>query len=154
MILRQIPIILLLTTLLTACGTASTPQPTAEPTPEPEQVEATAEVTPELSEVAQAGQVLYEQFYQEAGFSCLTCHYINSDNRLLGPGLLSIEDRFDTYDVEADDLESYIRASITNPRDFIVPDESPYPDNIMPDMYDELFTDDELDALVEYILSF
>lgn len=156
MTLRNITIILLLTVALTACGTESTPEPTIEPSPDPAPPEETieAEETPELSEAAQAGKVIFEQFYDEVSFSCVTCHYINSDNRLLGPGLLSIEERFEDYDVEQNNLAEYIRHSITNPRDFIVPDESPFPENIMPDKYGDIFSDEDLDALVAYILSY
>ncbi len=158
MTLRFITFILLLTLVLAACGTQSTPEPTTEPQPEPTQPAeasaAEAEETPELSDIAQAGQVVFEQFYEEVGFACVTCHYINSDNRLLGPGLLSIEDRFEDYDVETDDLEMYILESIVAPRDFNVPAESPYPENIMPDTYGEFLSEEDLDALVAYILAF
>jgi len=153
---RQITLIVLLTLALTACGTQSTPapQPTTEPTEETVTQEATAEVTPELSELALEGKAVFERFYDEVSFACVTCHYASSDNRLLGPGLLSIEERFEDYDTEEDDLEAYIRASILNPRDFIVPDDSPYPENIMPTTYEDILSDDDLDALVAYILSY
>ena len=66
--------------------------------------------------------------------------------------MLSIEDRFEDYDVEAESLESYIYESIVDPKAFIVPDESPYPENIMPATYAEILSEDEIDALVAYIL--
>lgn len=141
---------------LTACGTnaTSTPQPTKEATIEAA-VEATeVEVTAETDPLVLAGKVTFEQFYEDVSFSCSTCHYINSNDRLLGPGLLSIEDRFEDYEVEDEDLESYISTSILNPKLFIVPAESPYPENIMPTTYGDLFSEEELDELVAYILSF
>lgn len=153
MTIKSLTLTLILTLLLAACGAASTPEPepTDAPTATPEPVE--AEATPELSDKAAAGKVLFETFYEDVSFSCATCHYVNTDNRLLGPGLLSIEDRFDDYDVDDETLEAYIMTAIVNPRVFIVPDESPYPENIMPATYGDLFTDDELDALVAYILA-
>jgi len=159
MTLRHFILYLITILAITACGSQATPAP--DPTNEPPTAdassvsEATAEVTPELSALALEGKVVFEQFYEDVSFACSTCHYINSDDRLLGPGLLSIEDRFEEYDIEDDDdLEDYIIASIVNPRDFIVPDDNPYPENIMPITYGDFLTEDELDALVAYILSF
>lgn len=146
---------LLIIATFTACGTnaTSTPQPTKEATIEAI-VEATVEVTAEADPLVLAGKTTFTQFYEDVSFSCSTCHYINSNDRLLGPGLLSIEDRFEDYDVEDEDLESYIRTSILNPKLFIVPAESPYPENIMPTTYGDLFSEEEIDELVAYILSF
>lgn len=144
---------ILVASLLVGCGTQA-PAPTGETaTEESEAPEETAESST-ISEDASPGEILFKTFYEDAQFACSTCHYPNTDNRLLGPGLLSIEDRFDTYEVDSDDLEAYIKQSIVDPRLFIVPDESPYPENIMPTVYGELFSDDELDELVAYILSF
>lgn len=153
MIIRQL-LLIMIATLLIGCGAQATqPPPTATEEPEVEEtevVEAEAESTEEPSE----GEQLFTQFYEDAGFACSTCHIPNQDNRLLGPGLLNIEDRYETYDVDAEDLEAYIIQSIVDPRVFIVPDESPFPENIMPENYSDIFSDDELDEIVEYILSF
>lgn len=143
--------------LVSACGTqaTATPVPTVAPTPEEVEEAASAEVTPDLDDPLIAlGKETFENFYEEVSFACSTCHYVNSDDRLLGPGLLSIEVRFDEYDIDEDDLEDYIEASIIDPKEFIVPDESPYPENIMPTTYGELFDEEELDALIAYILAF
>jgi len=148
---------ILIATLFVGCGTQATPN--TKPTDEPEAAavsDETDEVDDETDEDEDVseGEVLFKQFYEDAQFACSTCHYPDSDNRLLGPGLLSIEERYQTYDVETESLEAYIKQSILEPREFIVPDDSPYPENIMPNNYDDIFDDDELEDLIEYILSF
>lgn len=142
-------LILILTLgLMVGCGATPPKQPTAEPT-----MPATAEPPVEVADSESLGEVLFNEFIEEVGFACVTCHYPDSDKRLLGPGLLGIKDRFETYELESDDLENYIKQSIQDPASFIVPDESPFPENIMPRTYGEVFTDDELDQLVEFILA-
>ena len=150
-------ILILAVGLMVGCGTRSTPtpQPTAKPTDEPlptpteESMEAV-----ELPEDVAKGKVLFSEFIEEVGFACATCHYTNSDTRLLGPGLLSIEERFADYDVDVDTVELYIKQSILNPGVFIVPDDAPYPENLMPRNYASFLSDDDLDKLITYILSF
>lgn len=149
MIIQRLILILILS-LVAGCGTNPPAQPTTEPTetPKPETSE------DETSDSDKSpGEVLFNQFIEEVSFSCNTCHYPDSDDRLLGPGLLSIEERFETYDIEVDSLESYIKQSIQDPGAFIVPNESPYPVNIMPRTYGDIFTDEELDMLIDFILS-
>ena len=146
MIIQRL-ILILIVVLVAGCGTEP-PSPTSAPTAEPTATEA-SEAPVDVSQ----GEALFYQFVEDTGFACKTCHYPNSDERLLGPGLLSIAERFESYDIEADDIESYITESIKDPTAFIVPDDSPFPENIMPATYSEVFTDEELDALVDYILS-
>lgn len=99
------------------------------------------------------GETLFTQFYSEVGFSCASCHYINSDMRLLGPGLLSVEERFETYETDAATLEAYLTESILIPQAFIVPDDSPYPENLMPRTYGDIFSEEEIAELVHYIIA-
>lgn len=152
----RITLFLLLACTFVACGADASP--TDQPTPEPSSTiedltTGDAEATSEADSNS-PGAVLFNEFYEEAQFACATCHYLDTDNRLLGPGLLSIEDRYDTYDTDTESLEDYIRQAIIDPRAFHVPDDSPYPENIMPINYDEIFTEGEIDLLIEYILSF
>lgn len=147
MIIQRLLFILILA-LVAGCATNSPAQLTPKPPP------AGIPVATAVIDSVSQGELLFNQYIEAAGFSCVTCHYANSDDRLLGPGLLSLADRFKTYDIEVDSLESYIKQSIVDPLAFIVPDESPFAPNIMPVNYSDIFTDDELDALVDYILSF
>lgn len=147
-------LILILTIAMVAgCGVDPTAQPVPQPTvtiPPTETQEAEENA---VADDASPGEVLFYQFVDEAGFACISCHYLTTDDRLLGPGLLSIEDRFETYDIEVENIEAYIRQSIEDPSAFIVPNEAPFPDNLMPRTYGEIFTDDEIDSLVDFILS-
>lgn len=140
---------LLFILILAGCGSNATPTPA--PTIEPA-VLPTHEATEEV--IDSPGKVLFEQFQEAVGFACVTCHYVQSDNRLLGPGLLNIEQRFEEYDVEAESLEAYMHESILSPAAFIVPADPPFPANIMPRTYGDVFTDEEIDEIITYILSF
>lgn len=147
MFLRIITV-MLVSVIMAGCGTsASTPVPTKTPEPEPT-VSAQQETVPQTN-----GEVLFNTFVEKVGFACATCHYTDSDRRLIGPGLLSIATRFEGYEVEAENLESYLRESILDPHAFLVPETPAYPDNLMPDRYSEIFTEDEIKDLVDYILS-
>ena len=151
MIFRRLILILTLA-LVAGCGT----NPPAQPTPKPTLPATPTEEAPTVIdsvESASPGEILFNEFMGEVGFACSTCHYPSSDDRLLGPGLLNIEDRFETYELEVDDLETYIKQSIQDPSAFIVPSDSPYPPNLMPRTYSDILSDDQVDLLVEYILS-
>jgi len=152
MILQRL-ILILIIGLVVGCGADPTAQPTPKPTvtATPEDIEKV--VIDEVNDDASPGELLFKQFVDEAGFACISCHYLNTDDRLLGPGLLNIADRFETYDIEVNSLEAYIKQSIEDPSAFIVPDESPFPENLMPRTYSDIFTDDEIDLLVNFILS-
>lgn len=95
------------------------------------------------------GEVLFNTTV--GGFACSTCHYATS-RRLIGPGLAEIAERFETYGIEGT-VEDYLLVSILNPREFIAQGEPPYPENIMPINYAELFTEEEIQDIIAYILS-
>jgi len=151
---KHIVVIMSVLVVATGCGADSTPEPSVVLTVETPNVPTFEPTTvADAGNADSEGKILFETFREEVGFSCVTCHYIHSDNRLLGPGLLSIEARFATYDTDVPDLETYIRESILMPEVFITPADPPFPENIMPRTYADVFTDEEIDALVEYILS-
>jgi mono/diheme cytochrome c family protein len=145
--IRAVPY-LLLTLLLAACGAAATPTPTAEPTATP--VPATA--TPREQTAAERGLVLFTTMQQEAGFACITCHYPYSDDRLIGPGLQSLAERVPEYNPDAS-IEDYLRNAILAPDEFIVPGTPAYPPHVMPAKYAQIFTDEQLDDLVAFLMS-
>lgn len=137
--------------LLVACQSAPsftpiavivTPEPTTIPTEEP------------VLSAAEAQLVFGNQVFHtmnESGFACVTCHY-TSERRLLGPGLANIEERAFEYNPD-DDIVVYIRNSIIAPTDFITPADPAFPENLMPRNYADLLSNEEIDALVVYILS-
>ena len=99
--------------------------------------------------LADDGEVLFNTFYAEVGFACETCHFIDQETRKIGPGLVDIVERGATR-VDGQSAETYIRNSILHPNDYVVDQYTP---DLMPQTYADLFAEDELDALVAYLMS-
>lgn len=95
------------------------------------------------------GQVLFNDLQPEAGFSCATCHRVDSEDKLIGPGLLNVSEHAEHFPA-GQKAEDYIRSSITDPSGYVVPD---YPDMLMPRIYTEIFTEQEINDLVSYVLT-
>lgn len=104
-----------------------------------------------MSADAAHGQELFNTV-NSSGFACSVCHNANSQDRLIGPGLLGIPTRAETR-VEGDPAIIYIWHSITAPNDYIVEGEPPYPAGVMPQNYSELFTDAEIYDIIAYLLT-
>jgi cytochrome c2 len=117
-----------------------------EPT-EADVEEETAEVT--LTGDPVAGEALFNEFINEVAFACSTCHHVDSEERLIGPGLEGISTRAANR-VEGQQAIEYLRVSITHPSDYIVTD---YPDQLMPQTYSDVFTEEQIDDLVAYMMS-
>jgi cytochrome c2 len=154
--------------LLTACGRGAVVQPaaptqyvpprSATSTAESQQATqraAEATATPEPGSAAAlpgdpaAGEVLFVTFQAQANFACNSCHHAASEDRLIGPGLLHVGQRAATR-VEGQSAEEYLRNSILHPNDYVVPD---YPANLMPLVYVDIFTEEEVNNLVAYLLT-
>jgi mono/diheme cytochrome c family protein len=56
----------------------------------------------------------------------------------------------DDSDMAGNDPVEYIRTSILHPSEFLVPG---YPDNLMPKTYGEIYTEDEINDLVAYLMT-
>lgn len=85
--------------------------------------------------------------------ACAGCHNLNEDqtdtNRgPIGPHLGNLADHAGTR-VAGEDAETYVRHSITDPNAFVVPG---YMANIMPAGLDQRMSDEEMDALVAWLL--
>jgi mono/diheme cytochrome c family protein len=109
------------------------------PTPIP--VEAAANVPPEL----RAGAELFTRQ------GCAACHATQGDTRLVGPSLAGISERAATRK-PGTSAEEYIRESIRDPSAFIVPG-FPGPPSLMPAVTTAQVPDDQLDQLVQYLMS-
>jgi cytochrome c553 len=140
---------LLLMLLLTACTspTASTILVTSTPRPA-----VARSATPRSVTAEDRGRVLFMTMQADAGFACATCHYTDSTTRLIGPGLVNLRERFETYEVTID-FETYLRESILNPDDFITPGNPLYPSGVMPQNYARILTEAQVNDLVAFLLN-
>lgn len=157
--LRRGQLLLLIVLLwgLAACGGQATPQapPAGAATPTAEALEEPPAATDEAGPPAQVagdpenGDALFHQMRPEVGYACATCHRVDSEEQLVGPGLLGIPQRAATR-VEGQSAVEYLHNSIVNPGDYVV---EGYPDNLMPRVYGELFSEEQINDLVAYLLT-
>ena len=94
------------------------------------------------------GEVLFNEMRTEVNFACGTCHYVDSTDRLIGPGLLGIGETAATR-VEGQDAVTYLRNSITNPDEHVIED---YTDDLMPETYTEFLEPQQIEDLIAYLL--
>lgn len=143
---------------------ASTATPEPETTPEETAVvEVTQEATepvdtasespdsenPIVDAVANANLALGEQlFTMNFVTPCNTCHLVDSEAMLVGPGLLNISEVAETR-IEGMTAEEYLYESIVHPNDFIVEGFA----GAMPTTYGDMLSDDEIYAIVAYLMS-
>lgn len=156
---RHVALVLLLTLgalLITACGRGDifAPTPTSVlfvPSPTPR---ATANPTQAAMQAAARGEQLFNTYYQDAGFQCSTCHNVASNERLVGPGLLGLGARAATR-VEGLSAEEYLHQSILEPNAHItvIDGEPPYPPNLMPQVYQQIFSEAQLADLIAYLMT-
>ena len=151
--------------------TATSLPPTATtepPTSTPEEVdEATATSTPieaaggednggaEADGDAAHGEELFNELRAEVGFACATCHNAENTARLIGPGLQGIGEEAETR-VEGMDAVAYLHEAIVEPNAHIAPATDggpPYPESLMPQIYEEIFSEQEINDLVAYLLT-
>lgn len=106
------------------------------------------------------GAKLFSKFQPAAGMACANCHRVDSEERLVGPGLLNVAQRASNnvderltrrgIDPAAPDrVERYLRAAIVDPTGYVLPG---YPD-IMPKNWGKVFSNSELNDLIAYLRS-
>jgi mono/diheme cytochrome c family protein len=101
------------------------------------------------------GQQLFTTFFDQAGYMCATCHRVDSEDRLIGPGLLNIGMRAGagghaTHGDGSESPERYIYTSITNSQAFVV---EGYPENLMPQMYSQILSEQDIYDLIAYLMT-
>ncbi len=145
------------TTPIPPTATAS-PQPTATNTPVPTatpEPTATKVLSPLDRMVAMRdpanGAALFETFQETAGtgYSCANCHSPDSEEKLVGPGLLNIKTRALTR-VDGQSAAEYIYNSIVDPKAVAVEDYDP---ELMPDNWAQIYTNLEIFDIVAYLLT-
>ncbi len=151
--IARLALLLIIGLVLAACGRGDifAPTPTsvlfeASPTPR-----ATLDPVVAAAQAAERGEVIFNTMYPQAGFACVTCHS-TTDARLTGPGFAGLGARAGTR-VEGQSAEDYLHNSIINPNAFIVPGEPVYPPNLMPQIYAELFSEQQINDLIAYLLT-
>lgn len=118
-------LLVFLTILLLGCG--GEPEPTA-----------TATLSAELA----AGHAVYQSH-------CAICHALTADTVVRGPSFYGVATRAGQR-VEGQDARIYLYESISRPGDYLV---EGY-ENIMPTNLAKDLTGEELDAVVDYLLTF
>lgn len=138
---------------------SATPVP-ATATPAPTETAAPTDVAPTaaVEQAAASGTVTgdpvkgkehFETIRSEVNFACITCHYANSEQQLIGPGLLNISVRAETR-VPGQSAYDYIHTSIVNPSAHVV---EGFPDMLMPQTYKDLWTEEELNDIIAYLFT-
>jgi cytochrome c2 len=156
----------------TAVPPTATPEPTTVPptaTPEPTATAVPA-VLPEGFEAlpvgfaeqvangdAAAGEAAFNlanSMPDGAVWACSQCHsVVPEQTRLIGPGLWNLNVRARDY-IEGVDGLTYIYNSILYPNAYIVPPDAsgaPYPENLMPQGYPEVLSDEDLVNIIAYL---
>lgn len=155
MTLLRLTVALFFLLLVAACGAIATPVAKI-----PTEVAVALTQTPPSDLVRLAGQTitftpagdpvrgaqLFSTFNPLAATTCSACHRADSDDRLIGPGLLNVATRAASR-VPGLSAADYIRQSILDPAAYVVEDYL----NIMPKTWGDALTDQDVDDLVAYL---
>jgi glucose/arabinose dehydrogenase len=119
-----------------------------------EMPEVTGKATEEVSSAAASdnslvaiGEDIYKNGANDAP-PCIACHLL-TDKTATGPSLLGLAEVADSR-VAGLSAAEYVRQSITHPNDYIV---DGFSANFMYQNYAQLLTDEDIDALVAYVLT-
>lgn len=102
-----------------------------------------------------------ERLFHNEDIGCASCHDTSPGGDSFAPSLAGIEQKGadlitrDKYTGEATTAEQYVRESIVEPNDYIVEGENLAQNgtSLMPGDYQKRLTDEELDAIVEYLMT-
>ncbi len=94
------------------------------------------------------GDQIFHKFNPITGMACATCHRTDSEERLIGPGLLHVGQRAATR-VNGLTAIAYIYQSIIDPSAYVV---DGYPD-IMPKNWAKALTQAQIENVIAYLLS-
>jgi mono/diheme cytochrome c family protein len=94
------------------------------------------------------GNKLFNTFQPAVGIACATCHRVDSEERLVGPGLFNVGKRAETR-IAGMGAVAYLRQSIVSPSAYIV---AGYTD-IMAKNWGRVLSEKQIDDLVAYLLT-
>jgi len=99
------------------------------------------------------GQILFTTPHTTTSgvWACSQCHATDA-TRLVGPGLGGLKDRAGSSVVGQSTVE-YVHTSIVDPQAHIVQGDPAYPENMMPQDFSQILSEQEIDDLVAYVLS-
>jgi hypothetical protein len=103
------------------------------------------------------GELLFNAALETSSgvWMCSSCHAVDEAGvRLVGPplwGLYAREERVE--EARPPHIVAYTEQSIVMPQAYIVPEDPPYPENLMPQNYGELLSEEELQDVIAYLLS-
>jgi hypothetical protein len=123
--------------------TATPIPPTAEPT------EAVASGEEGVGDAAAGQELFMTGELNEGAVPCSTCHHTDTEDPLVGPGLLNVGTRAETREPGVNAIE-YIHQSIMEPDAFVVPG---FPAGVMPHVYGTAYTAEQINDLVAYLLT-
>jgi len=95
------------------------------------------------------GEELFATFQVEASFACSTCHFVDSEAQLIGPGQLNIATRAENR-VDGQNAVAYIYTSIVSPDTYLV---DGFSDALMPENWADIYTDDDIFDIIAYMLT-
>lgn len=98
---------------------------------------------------AKPGKELFEQATLGGAAGCKTCHSLEPGVTIIGPSLADIGSAAGSK-VSGLSGEEYLRQSITDPNAYVV---DGYPASVMPNVYGERLTGEQIDQLLAYMLS-
>jgi mono/diheme cytochrome c family protein len=129
------------------------------------------------------GEVLFNTFEDDVAFACSTCHRVDTTESLIGPGLLGVGALTHDHSAHAaapmadipgmemteeaadhnaepeatpvvtrtpEEAIAYLHTAIIDPSAFLV---QGFPDGLMPQNYSDVFTEQEINDLVAYLLT-
>lgn len=96
---------------------------------------------------AELGEQKYNELLTSVGFACSTCHYVDQEGMLIGPGMLNLYDRAASR-VEGQEANEYVYESIRNSQAYIV---DGYPAGVMPNYTEEVLSDADIYNIMAYL---
>jgi mono/diheme cytochrome c family protein len=98
---------------------------------------------------AKEGETLFAQTVIGTQAGCITCHSLDAGVTIVGPSMAGIASRAGSA-VAGQSAEDYLRDSILNPNAHLV---DGFPADTMPNVWGTELTGDQVDALIDYLMT-